>query len=97
MSFPESVSYPEKSQATTALVFGIIGLICCGPLAIVGWVMANNELAGIAAGLRSPSNEGTAKAARVVGIIGTVLFAIGIISSSVWYFGGVDIPFFPDL
>lgn len=95
MSFPESVAYPEKSQATTALVLGIFGLICCGPLAIVCWIMANNEIAGIEAGLRSPSNQGTARAARVVGIIGTVLFVVGILVSGLWWFGDFDFPFLP--
>lgn len=88
MSFPTEASYPEGSQATTALVMAILGIVCCGPLAIVGWVMANNELAGIAAGRRNPSNEGSAKAARVVGIIGTVLWAIGIIVGAGLIAGG---------
>ena len=30
MSFPqESAAYPEASQASTALVLGIVGLVCC--------------------------------------------------------------------
>jgi cytochrome b subunit of formate dehydrogenase len=41
--------------------------------------MANNELEAIRAGRRNPTNEGTANAARIIGIISTVLFAIGIV------------------
>jgi hypothetical protein len=94
MSYPTEAAYPESSQATTALVLAILGIICCGPLAIVGWVIANNELAGIAAGRRTPSNEGTAKAARIVGIIGTVLWGIGIIVGAALTIGGsLDFPF----
>ena len=46
----------------------------------MAWVLANKELSGITSGARNPQNEGTAKAAKVVGIIGTVLHGIGIIT-----------------
>ena len=47
-----------------------------------------------AAGRRTPSNEGTAKAARIVGIIGTVLWGIGIIVGTALTIGGsLDFPF----
>lgn len=79
-SFPPApASYPENSQATTALVMGILGLVCCTPLAIVAWVMANKEREAIAAGRRNPVNQGTANAARIIGIIGTVLIGVGLV------------------
>lgn len=78
--FPTEVpQYPEPSQATTALVFGILGLVLCGVLAPFAWVMGNRELAGIDSGLRDPANRGTAKASQVLGIIGTIFLVIGII------------------
>jgi hypothetical protein len=79
MSFPEQAAYPENSQATTVLVLGILGLVCCGPLGIVAWVMGQNEVQAIDAGRRDPTNRGTANAGRILGIVGTVLFAIGIV------------------
>jgi hypothetical protein len=78
--FPsESGSYPEASQATTVLVLGIISIVLCQFLGPVAWVMGNNELAAIDAGRRAPENRGTANAGRILGIISTVLIAIGII------------------
>ena len=75
MSFPqESTAYPEASQASTALVLGIVGLVCCQVLGIVAWVMANNELEGIKTGRRNPQNEGTATAARIIGIVAGLAF-----------------------
>jgi uncharacterized membrane protein YjgN (DUF898 family) len=79
MSFPETPAYPEQSQATTALVLGILGIVCCQVLAPVAWIMANNEMEGIRAGRRNPTNEGTSNAARIIGIVGTVLLAIGVV------------------
>lgn len=78
--FPsESGSYPEASQATTVLVLGIIAIVLCQFLGPVAWVMGNNELAAIDAGRRAPENRGTANAGRILGIISTVLLAIGIV------------------
>lgn len=91
MTFPpESAAYPEKSQATTTLVLGIIGLLCCGPLAVVAWVIGQNELNAIDAGRRDPNQRGTANAGRILGIIGTVLWAGFLLLS---LFGAFAIPF----
>lgn len=78
--FPtEGNAYPESSQATTALVLGILGIVICGVLAPFAWNMGNKELAAIDAGRRPPENRGTANAGRILGIIGTVLLAVGIV------------------
>jgi hypothetical protein len=77
--FPsDSGSYPEQSQATTVLVLGILGIVICGILAPFAWNMGTKELAAIDAGRRPPENRGTANAGRILGIIGTVLLAIGL-------------------
>jgi hypothetical protein len=96
MSFPESATYPESSQATTALVLGILGIVCCAPLAIVAWIMANNEIEGIKAGRRDPANEGTANASRILGIVGTVLLGIGIVVAILAIAGLFVLPFTTD-
>lgn len=71
--------YPEASQATTVLVLGILGIVICGILAPIAWVMGNREIEAIDSGTRPPQNRGTANAGRILGIIGTVLLGIGII------------------
>lgn len=72
-------SYPEQSQATTILVLGILGIVICGILAPFAWSMGSKELAAIDAGRRPPENRGTANAGRILGIIGTVLLAVGLV------------------
>ncbi|MFQ5350198.1 MAG: DUF4190 domain-containing protein [Thermoanaerobaculia bacterium] len=71
-----------KGSATLILVFGILGIVCCPILAPVAWFMANQELKGIAQGHIQASNEGTAKAGMILGIIGTVFLALWL----VWVF-----------
>lgn len=97
MTFPpESTAYPEASQASTALVLSIVGLVCCQVLGIVAWVMANNELEGIKSGRRNPTNEGTANAARIIGIVCTVLLGVGILIALLVLGGLMVIPFTED-
>ncbi len=79
MSFPTAAAYPEQSQATTILVLGILGLVCCAPLGIAAWVMGNRELQAIDAGMRNPENRGTANAGRIIGIIATVLLILFVV------------------
>jgi hypothetical protein len=75
--------YPEQSQATTALVLGILGLVICGGiLSPFAWVMGNKEMQAIDAGRRPPENRGTANAAKILGIVGTVLLGL-------WIIGGI--------
>lgn len=92
MSFPQEAGYQEASQATTILVLGILGLVCCGPLGIVAWVMGNNEIQAIDAGRRDPANRGTANAGRIVGIVATVLLAIGIVWLVLFIAGAIALP-----
>lgn len=81
---PQPSAYPEKSQATLALVLSILGL-CCWPTALAGLIIANNEKQGISAGRRDPSTAGTAQAAFIVGI---VMLVIGLGTSALWFTRG---------
>ena len=91
ISFPEQAAYPEKSQATTILVLGILGILCCGPLGVVAWVMGNNEVQAIDGGRRDPNNRGTANTGRIIGIVATVLWLGALLLGLLGVF---TIPFF---
>jgi len=90
---PQQEPYPEASQSTTALVLGLLGLLggvaavflgvlglLVGFLSPFGWYLGRKEMKAIDAGLRDPTNRGTAKAGMILGIIGTVfiVFAIAV-------------------
>jgi hypothetical protein len=73
--FPTEHRYPEESQASNALVLGVVGILIqiVAPFAL--W-MAMKELQAIEEGRRDPEGASTARTARVLGIC---LFAVGFI------------------
>jgi len=81
--------YAEDSQATLALVLGILGIIVCGIMAPFAWSIGNTEVRAIDAGRRDPANRGTAQAGKVLGIVGTVLLGIGIVIGLIFLFIGL--------
>ena len=72
-------SAPNDSQATLSLVLGIIGLVCCGLLAPVALFIGNSSRRRIQASGGALGGYGLATAGFVLGIIGTVLLALGIL------------------
>ena len=88
---PQPEPYPEPSQAVTALVLGILGILgglsvfLLGILGLLvaflgpfGWYLGRKEMKAIDGGLRNPTNRGTAKAGMVLGIVGTVFTVLSI-------------------
>jgi hypothetical protein len=62
------------------LVLGILSLFFCGiVLGPIAWIMGNNALAEIDRNPAAYTNRGLVQAGRVIGIIGTVLGALGIL------------------
>lgn len=77
--------YPESSQATTALVLGILSLICLPILGPIAWVIANGEIRAIDEGRRDPANRGSAVAGKVLGIIGTVFIVLAVVAFGLFF------------
>ena len=69
----------KPHRGTLILVLGILGLIVCGPLGIAAWVMGNNDLQEMNAGLMDPSGRGNTQAGKICGMIATILMAIGFV------------------
>jgi hypothetical protein len=70
--------YPEQSQATTALVLGILGVVLCGLLGPFAWRIGGKEVKAIDAGRRAPENRSQAQAGRIMGIVETAFLALAI-------------------
>jgi len=71
--------YSRKSNAGLSLGLAIAGVFCCGPLSIAGLIMGHSEMKSIDQGLTAPASRGTAKAAFIVGIVGTTIMVVGIV------------------
>lgn len=83
--------YPPVQQRTDdkaiwALVSSIAGFVLCPfVLHIVGWVLANQSLRSIRESQGALRGEGVAKTARVLGIVGVVLSALGLIAAVLFF------------
>ena len=64
-------------NATAALVTGILGVVCCGPCAVSAIILS------ITAKNKGTSKSGFATAGLILGIIGCVIWLIGIIMNIV--------------
>lgn len=63
----------KSHRGSMILVFGILGIVVCGPLSIVAWIMGSCDLKEIAAGRMDPEGQSSTYAGWILGIIGTVL------------------------
>jgi hypothetical protein len=61
------------------MVLGILGVLCCGILAPIAWILGNNALREIEQSGGAYAGEGQAKAGQILGIIGTIIWVIGVI------------------
>jgi hypothetical protein len=89
MNEPIAPTSKSSSRGTTALVLGIISIVCCALVGPVAWYLGKQELNAIAGGQAPASGEGVAKAGMILGIIGTVLLVFTIL----WivFFGGLAV------
>ena len=77
-------------NATAVLVLGILSIVVCQVLGIVGWILANQDmrLYNENPGLYSESSLSTLKAGRICSIIGTALMALALLVFAVLFLGG---------
>jgi hypothetical protein len=66
-------------QGTTVLVLGIVGLVVCPIVSIVGWVQGNRALHEIDANPQAYNNRQNVVIGRILSMVGVGLWALGII------------------
>ncbi|MEO8198465.1 MAG: DUF4190 domain-containing protein [Thermoanaerobaculia bacterium] len=76
-----------SSRATTALILGIVGLVCCPLCGPFAWFMGMQEGKAIKAGQSSAAGQGLATVGMVLGILGTLYFVFVLLW--VLFFGGM--------
>jgi hypothetical protein len=67
----------KPHRGTLILVLGILGLVICGPLGIVAWVMGSGDLRQMDAGTMDPAGRSNTQAGKICGIIATILLILG--------------------
>ena len=71
----------QPHRGALVLVLGILGIVFgCAPVAIVAWVMGRGDLAKIDAGVMDPAGRGTTQAGMILGIVGTILFVLSLLT-----------------
>lgn len=75
---------PAHPQATTALVLGILGLVCCGLAAPFALYLGRKSMQEIDASGGQYSGRGQAQAGFILGIIGCALWVFAVI---IWIIG----------
>ena len=71
-------NFVQPHRATTVLVLGILGLVCCGILGVIAWIFGNEDIRKMNSGQMDMSGYDTTKIGRLLGIISTVLWIVGI-------------------
>jgi hypothetical protein len=66
-----------SSRATTALVLGILGLLCCGLLGIPAMIIGKQEMNNIDQGLAPVEGRGLAQAGFILGIVSLAIWVLG--------------------
>jgi hypothetical protein len=86
---PPAAQAPTASQqAITALVLGILSLVCCPLVGPVAWYMGNAEGKAIREGRAPAAGETLAKVGFILGILGSLWLAFWLI----WMmFGGIAV------
>ena len=77
--YTQPPAYQKSGRGGLVLALGILSLTTsCFILGIIAWVMGNNDLADMDAGVMNPTERGLTNAGRIIGMISTILAIIGI-------------------
>ena len=79
-AFPPGAAV-RPHRGGTVLALGIVGLLCCAPLALAAWLMGSQDLSDMRAGWMDRSGYGSTQAGMICGIVGTAFWAI---SAAFW-------------
>ena len=76
---------PDHPRATTSLVLGILGIVPCQLLAPFAWWIGKKTLDEIDASGGRLGGRTAAQAGYIMGIVGTVLLAVGIVFMIIYF------------
>lgn len=74
----------DHPKAQTAMILGILGLVCCQLLAIPAYIIGNNAVKEIDASGGQYGGRGMANAGKICGLIGIILLVVSIVFWILW-------------
>jgi hypothetical protein len=77
LAVPQTLLKPHRGGAIMAL--GLVGLFVCGPLCLAAWSMGSSDLRAMDSGIMDPSGRSTTSTGRDCGVLGTVLWGVGLV------------------
>ncbi len=86
---PLPQTHQQPHRGTLILVLGILGLVCCFICGIIAWVMGSGDLKEMDAGTMDASGRGLTQAGKICGMIGVILWIIGLCFSLLGLLGVV--------
>jgi hypothetical protein len=70
----------KRNRADLIMVLGILSLFCCPPMGVIAWIMGSSDLRRVKNGTMSSDHIGTLRAGWVLGMVGTVFFAVWLLT-----------------
>ena len=74
----------EPHRGTMILILGILSLVVCQLIGPFAWVMGGNDLKKIKAGVMDDRGYNETQIGYVLGIVSTVILALGILFTLLW-------------
>ncbi|MHC4212921.1 MAG: DUF4190 domain-containing protein [Planctomycetota bacterium] len=87
---PPIQSSQQPHRGTLILVLGILGLVCCFICGIIAWVLGSGDLKEMDAGTMDESGRGLTQAGKICGMIGVILWIIGLCISLLGVLGVIS-------
>lgn len=75
----------KPHRGTLILVLGILGIVVCGPVGVVAWILGNGDLKEMDAGTMDPEGRSLTQAGKICGIIGTILLILSILAVGLFF------------
>ena len=72
--------YLRPHRGGLILALGILGLVSCQVLGVAAWIMGADDIKEMRAGRMDPSGEGLTQAGYALGMVSTILLAVGLAS-----------------
>ena len=69
----------KPHRGTLVLVLGILGIACCMICGIIAWVMGNNDLKEMDAGIMDPEGRSVTQAGKICGMVSVGIQILGLL------------------